>query len=92
MELVDFSLRVLIGLETISESKIKIFNESIIGSSTTFSSLVNVMSDEQKEELKIIKTTITVLDKVKQILCSHPKKDIDTSEGTKYCMNCNLTL
>ena len=92
MELMDFSLQVLIGLETVSESKIKIFNEASKGSSTSFSSLVNTMSDEQKEELKIIKVTITVLEKVKQILCSHPKKYHDTCEGIKYCMNCKLTL
>jgi len=92
MKLVDFSLQILRGLETVSENKIKIFNETSKGSTTSFASLVNTMSDEQKGELEAIKVTITVLDKAKQILCSHPKKDHDTCEGIKYCSNCNLTL
>ena len=92
MELIEFSLQVLLSLETVSKNKIKMFDKSIKGSTTSFSSLVTVMSEEQEKELKILQDAITVIGRVKQLLCSHPKKYHDTCEGTKYCMNCNLTL
>jgi len=92
MKLIDFSLQVLLSLETVSKNKIKMFNESYKGSTTSFASLVSVMSEEQQTELKMLQDAITVIGRVKQLLCSHPKKDHDTCEGIKYCMNCNLTL
>ena len=92
MKLIDFSLQVLLSLETISENKIKMFNKSYKESTTSFASLVIVMSEEQENELKILQDAITVIGRVKQLLCSHPKKEHDICEGTKYCMKCNLTL
>ena len=92
MKLLDFSLQVLLSLETVSENKIKIFNEASKGSSASFAGMVIAMSEVQQSELKTLQDTITVIGRVKQLLCSHPKKYHDTCEGTKYCMNCNLTL
>lgn len=92
MEIMDFSLHVLLGLEIVFQEKIKSFDENAKGVSDSFSSLLNTMSDEQSEELKCLELTIFTISRVKQIICTHTKKDHDICDGVKYCMNCNLTL
>jgi len=92
IKIVDCTIEILLQLEHVFQEKIKCFQESTIGTTASFSSLIQTMKEEQEEELKILQLVIKINTKLKQRLCSHPKKDHDACGGVKYCMNCNITL
>ncbi len=95
LKAIDFSLKLLLNLEYVFEQKIEILEKSVQSSSThwkEFESLCSTMKDEQAEELKFLEQILYINTRLKQEFCKHPKKDHDICDGTKYCMNCNLTL
>ena len=92
---IDISIELLSKLEYVFEQKIKILEKAANNSSSNweaFASLNNTMKEEQEEELKFLKCILLINFRLKQEFCKHLKKDHNVCDGTKYCMNCNLTL
>lgn len=89
---IDNILHNLYILESVFKFKIDILDKNSKLNNDSFSSLVHTMKEEEQEELKLLQLVIPTIEKLKQNVCTHPKKDHDICNGAKYCMNCNLSL
>ena len=59
------------------------------------SRMVKMMADRLQNDLEwlqAIKRQLLPEQQRTKIVCRHPKKDHDVSDGQKYCMGCNMDL